>query len=386
MAEKKLKILVIDDEEGLRDMLSFALTQEGYTVLTAKNGREGIEKVTKGEIDIVISDIKMPEMDGITVLGKIKEIKPEVEVILATGYGTMETAIESLRKGAYDYINKPFNIDELLFLIKKIVSTKQLKSQLVDLKEFDKLKDEFLATISHEFRTPLTSILGAIELLTDSETIDNEERLKRPADTPESMKLLGIIKRQTERIRGLVNNLLDFAKMATGFWELKKQDVSVNKIFDDAVKNISLLAERRKTEISRQISLEGKQFPAVDIIVNCDYEQISRLLTNLLSNSIKYTQESGKIALWYEKTPVGNEIMFTVEDNGKGIAKENLEKVFDRFYRVDQSLIREEGGVGLGLSICRKIVELHKGKIWVESEGLGKGSRFIFTIPINGGL
>ncbi|OGS27498.1 MAG: hypothetical protein A2297_09850 [Elusimicrobia bacterium RIFOXYB2_FULL_48_7] len=385
MMEKKLKILIIDDEQGLRDMLSFALGQEGYIVLTAKNGKEGTEKVTKEEVDVVISDIKMPEMDGITVLGKIKEIKPEVEVIMATGYGTMETAIESLRKGAFDYINKPFNIDELLFLINKVSAVKQLKSQLVSLKEFDRLKDEFLTAISHEFRTPLTSISGAIELLMDDEGVDNEEKLDYLPYSAQNVKLLEIIKRQTERIRGLVNNLLDFAKMETGFWELKKQGVSVIKLVDDAVKGILLLAEKRRIEIKQQVSLEGRQYQDAGLTADCDSEQIVRVLTNLLSNSIKYTQESGRIAVWYERIPAGagSEIKFTVEDNGKGIAAENLEKVFDRFYRVDQSLIREEGGVGLGLPICKKVIELHKGRIWVESEGLGRGSRFIFTIPIN---
>src|SRR3989339_1924448 len=125
--DKKWTVLVIDDEQDLREMLSFTLMNEGYNVLTAANGKLGVEKAEKEDVDVVISDIKMPEMDGITVLGKIKEIKPEVEVIMATGYGTMETAIESLRKGAFDYINKPFNIDELLIVIEKALEKSQFK-------------------------------------------------------------------------------------------------------------------------------------------------------------------------------------------------------------------------------------------------------------------
>ncbi|MFQ3675119.1 MAG: response regulator, partial [Endomicrobiia bacterium] len=131
----KHKILVIDDEQGIRDMVSYTLLKEGYAVFTAANGAEGVEQVIKNDIDVAITDIKMPGMDGIEVLKKIKEVKPEVEVIVATGYGSTETAVESLRKGAYDYINKPFNIDELSSLVSKAIEKKQIKSKLVSMEE-----------------------------------------------------------------------------------------------------------------------------------------------------------------------------------------------------------------------------------------------------------
>lgn len=220
--DKKPIVLVIDDEQGIRDMLSYALGKEGYKVLTAQNGEEGIEKVKKEDIDIVISDIKMPGLDGVAVLGKIKEIKPQIEVIIATGYASIETAIESLRKGAYDYINKPFNITELSVLLEKAYETKQMKSQLVSLKELDRLKDEFISTVSHELKTPLMAISGAIELLLDKENVAEEEKLQFKYDE-NTKKLLEIIERQAKKMRILVNNLLDFAKMEAGFFVLKKQ-------------------------------------------------------------------------------------------------------------------------------------------------------------------
>ncbi len=194
--DKKVKILVVDDEQGMRDMLSYALGKEGYIVVTAQNGEEGINKVKEEDIDIAILDIKMPGMDGITVLGKIKEIKPEIEVIIATGYASLETAIESLRKGAYDYINKPFNINELTALLEKAYETKHMKSQLVSLKELDRLKDEFISTVSHELKTPLMAISGALELLLDREDVVDEEQLQFKYDE-NTKKLLEIIERQT---------------------------------------------------------------------------------------------------------------------------------------------------------------------------------------------
>jgi signal transduction histidine kinase len=179
----------------------------------------------------------------------------------------------------------------------------------------------------------------------------------------------------------LVNNLLDFAKMEAGFWTLKKQDVSVTKLINDTVSDIQSIADNKKIEINRFASLSKQLVTPVDITINCDFEQIQRVLINLITNSIKYTQESGKIFVWYE-TISPDTIQFTVEDSGKGIAKENLDKVFNRFYRVDHNLTKKESGFGIGLSICKKIVELHNGKIWAKSDGLEKGSRFSFDIKL----
>jgi DNA-binding NtrC family response regulator len=123
----KIKLLVIDDEKGLRDMVAFALPQEDYVVYTASTGAEGIQKVTENDIDIVLTDIKMPEMDGIVVLKKIKEINPAIEVIVVTGYSTMGTVEEALRNGAFDYLPKPYNLDELFTMLKKAYCAKQTK-------------------------------------------------------------------------------------------------------------------------------------------------------------------------------------------------------------------------------------------------------------------
>ncbi len=174
-------------------------------------------------------------------------------------------------------------------------------------------------------------------------------------------------------MRTLVNNLLDFAKMEAGFFVLRKQQVPFVQLVKRAIEEIKTLAKEKQIEISYFL-------PSEEIEIYCDPEQIERVIMNLLTNSIKYTQEGGKVSVKFKK--LEKEIKLIVEDNGRGIAKEHLENVFDRFFRVDQSLNRKESGAGLGLSICKKIIELHGGKIWAESEGLGKGSRFIFTLPL----
>jgi putative nucleotidyltransferase with HDIG domain len=125
--EPKARIIVIDDEEGMRDWLSFELGQQGYSVVTAENGVEGIEKCKEGKFDIAVIDIKMPGMDGITALDIIKKIDPDIEAIIATGFGTMETSVASMRKGASDYISKPFNVEEITIVIEKAIEKRQMK-------------------------------------------------------------------------------------------------------------------------------------------------------------------------------------------------------------------------------------------------------------------
>ncbi|OGF47715.1 MAG: hypothetical protein A2231_01060 [Candidatus Firestonebacteria bacterium RIFOXYA2_FULL_40_8] len=377
--EKKWTVLVIDDEQDLREMLSFTLVNEGYNVLTAANGKLGVEKAEKEDVDVIISDIKMPEMDGITVLGKVKEMKPEIEVIMATGFGTMETAIESLRKGAFDFIHKPYNIDELIALIIKACETKKLKSQVLSLQQMDKLKDEFLSIVSHELKTPLASISGAIQLLMDDEGVDEEKLLSNSSE--DNQKLLKMISRNADKIRKLIDNLLDFAKMEAGFWELKITDIKMAEIMDEIPVTVKPVASLKNIEVVMGVSLSGQKYDFEKLLFKGDMDQIGRVVVNFVTNAVKYTPENGKVCVWAEKT--GNDIRVVVEDNGKGIAAENLQKVFDKFYRVDQHLKKLEAGFGLGLAICKKIIELHKGKLRAESDGLGKGSRFIFTIPVS---
>lgn len=388
------KILVVDDEKEILKFIDKALTKNGYYAKTTTNPFEVVELLrkadqgsattiagtspatTNGSFDIAIVDLRMPDMDGLKLLEIIKKTLPKIEVIIMTAHATIETAIECLKKGADDYLIKPFEIKELLMTVEKTLEVKRIKSQLVSLKEMDKLKDEFISTISHELKTPLQAISGAIEILHEDikkVELDRRKILRRLADK-DILKLLDIVDRHTVNMKKLVNDILFFAKMEAGFLEIKKSHCEINKLVNDAVKEIQPIADNKKIELTQEIISSDA------VCVHCDYEKIKQVIVNLLSNAIKYTQEGGKISVWFEKS--AGEIEIGIEDNGIGISKENLEKVFEKFYRVDQSLTREQSGFGLGLSIAQKTVELHGGKIWAESEGLGKGSTFIFTLLI----
>ncbi|MBN1384338.1 MAG: response regulator [Elusimicrobia bacterium] len=379
------RILVVDDETDILKFVEIALTKSGYFVQITADPLEALNLLKENDFDVAIIDLKMPEMDGSELLERIKNKHSKTEVIIVTAHASIETAVDCIKKGASNYLMKPFEMKELITTVDRAVEIGSLKSQLVSLKEMDKLKDEFISTISHELKTPLMAISGAIEILSEQEKVDEKREAFRAQTDKEVQKLTEIISRQTYKMKSLVNDLLDFAKMEAGFIGIKDEEVSVVKVVDESVNEVKPLMDKKKIDISLSNSLSDT------FNIKCSHQHLKRVITNLLGNSVKYTHEGGKIAVDIiktngikksEKAAAPDFVLFSVADNGIGIAKENLKEVFGKFYRVDQSLTREAGGFGLGLSICKKIVELYDGKIWAESGGLGKGSKFTFILPI----
>ena len=167
----------------------------------------------------------------------------------------------------------------------------------------------------------------------------------------------------------LVEKIHAFAYMSSDFFVLKEKDCVLNKIIKDAINSIIKFAEDKNIQIIEKL-------PQQDVVIKCAPEQIERVIVNLLTNAIKYSSAEGRITISLQE--IEDNVKVVVEDIGRGILKEDLEKIFEPFYRVKDV---NEKGTGLGLAICKKIIELHRGKIWAESEGIGKGSKFIFTLP-----
>jgi len=237
-----------------------------------------------------------------------------------------------------------------------------------DLKAVDRMKTEFLSMISHELRTPMTPIKGYAELLLSGQVGEMPEPQKRA---------VSVIKKEGEHLLGLIDSILDVSRLERGIAvELKKEPVSLKVLLDD-------LQEVMETELTnRGIKLEVGLPPNFPTLI-ADPSKLHRLLTNLLGNAVKFTPKGGWIKIVGSRED--DTARIEVIDNGIGIAKENLDKIFEKFYQVDSSYTRAVGGVGLGLAIARDIVVAHGGKIRAESEGLGKGTRIIFTLPVGGG-
>jgi signal transduction histidine kinase/DNA-binding response OmpR family regulator len=230
-------------------------------------------------------------------------------------------------------------------------------------KEVDLMKSEFISTVSHEFRIPLTSIKGYIDLILEGDAGDINET---------QQEFLAIVKKNSDRLINLINDFLDISRIESGRIQFKMVSLNIGEVIEEVITSFRELMERKGMILNLSI-LEGLSQ------VRADRDRIIQVLNNLVSNAIKYTDAGGKITIAVRQD--GNHLVISVSDTGAGISPEDQRNLFDKFYRVDSTLTQEIGGSGLGLSICKTIVEKHDGDIWVNSE-VGKGSTFSFSLPV----
>jgi len=238
-----------------------------------------------------------------------------------------------------------------------------LKETAEKLKEVDELKDEFLSMTAHELKTPLMPVKIQSQLLLTGVMGKINEKQRDSLD---------MVLRNTDRLIRLIDDISDISKIEAGTLEFHTEEVQMIDIIKNSIKDLSSLAKEK------HIALIGK-YPTKLPLIKADKGRLAQVMTNLIKNAIKFTPEKGKITVGAKKSR--NNIVVSVKDTGIGISKENLGKVFDKFFQVDTGITRKYGGAGLGLTICKRIIEKHRGKIWSEST-LGKGSKFIFTLPI----
>jgi signal transduction histidine kinase len=227
----------------------------------------------------------------------------------------------------------------------------------------DRLKSEFLATMSHELRTPLTAIIAYGELLRD-ERVTSAKR----------SEFLEIITDQGQRLLQLIDDLLDLSKLESGKMQLSLEESDLNEILVSAVDTIRPTAEKKGLEIVTELTPDLPW-------IHMDGKRIRQVCWNILCNAVKFTDAGGKITVCCMDS--GDELLVRISDTGVGIKPEDVERIFDRFAQVDSSATRSHGGAGLGLDLVRRFVNLHSGRVWVESE-YGEGSTFFFTLPKEG--
>lgn len=292
-----------------------------------------------------------------------------------------------LSQGKESFVKKEIGIGELTY--KELVSPikgvkKHLNGLVISLQDIteerklDKLKSEFISVVSHELRTPLCCIKNAVDLLFSRKAGETNEQQD---------KFLSMASHNVDRLARIVDNFLDVSKMEAGKMDLQLDKVNLGEIIEGTISTFALDAEKKSIQIRKEIR------PDLPHILG-DHDKLVQVLSNLVSNAVKYTPEGGKISI--EATGMEKSqslipeilsfnhphfILVKVADTGVGIPPEELDRIFDKFHQVEKSLARKGGGTGLGLPICRNLVEAHKGRIWVESEP-GKGSKFIFVLPM----
>lgn len=357
------KILVIDDEEIVRESCLRILASQDYIVETAPNGEAGLELLESFLPDLVLVDLKMPGMSGFDVLEKIYVFDATIVTIVITGFATVNSAVEAMKKGTFDFIPKPFQPDELRLIVRRGLERRKLVLETITLRnEKEMLREHFAAIVSHELKSPLGAVQQNLYTLAEDleGNIDQEQQEK--------------IQRLQERIKELVTLIntwlrvisVDINKITEQFEEL-----DLLPIVENAIETVDRQAVRKDIKIS----LTRDEVP---IRIQGDQGTLTEAIINLLTNSIKYTPMGGSVDVGISQT--GSHALISVTDNGVGIAEEDIRHIFTDFYR-GKNLPEGERSSGLGLSITKRIVEAHLGAIEVASK-LGEGSKFTIKLPL----
>jgi two-component system sensor histidine kinase/response regulator len=361
--EDKSKILIIDDEEVVLDSCTQILKSGDYHIKTAQNGETGIKVVQELKPDLVYVDLKMPGVSGFEVLEKINEIDPTIVSIVITGYATVSSAVEAMKKGADDFLPKPFTPDELRLITQRGLEKRRLVLETIALrKEKEMLRDHFAAIVSHELKSPLGAVQQNLFLLEDELSSELTEDQKNRFEH---------IKTRLSDLMKLIHTWLrvisaeDIEKIRDEF-----KPTSITTVISKAIESVQPHAMRKDIEIVTSVDKTLEP-------VNGDEGTLIEAVVNVLGNAIKFSRLGSEI----EVTVKGQEdsILISVTDTGVGISKEDLPLIFNDFYMGKSGHVAEAGS-GLGLALTRRIVEAHNGSISVESE-LGEGSTFTICLP-----
>jgi two-component system sensor histidine kinase/response regulator len=360
---KKPVVLVIDDEESMRDSCSQILAKDGFQTETAEDGSIGLEKIKKIKPYLVLVDLKMPGISGMEVLEKIKEIDPNIISVVITGYATVESAVDAMKIGAYDFLPKPFSPDQLRIIIRRGLERRKLILEAEILRQEKKLMEEnFITMVSHQLRSPLVAIIQYYEVILGG----------MAGDVPEKQK--EIIQKTKARLEGLLNLItdwLDVARLDSGQIVDNIKPLSAKKIIKKVIENLQPLTQEEKISLELGSSCKND-------LVQGDEDTLEQVFSNLITNAIRYNKPNGNVTVNIKEN--ADYIAVEVQDTGIGIAKEHLPFLFDQFFRVKRREDQKIKGTGLGLSIAKKIVDAHGGSFQVSSE-LGKGSTFTVLLP-----
>ena len=381
--------LLVDDLEENLLALEGVLRRDGLVLLKTRSGPEALELLLKHEVALALIDVQMPEMDGFELAELMRgtDRTRRVPIIFLTaGSADRQRRFRGYEAGAVDFLHKPLEphvlrskADVFFELYRQRHEVARQRDELraateenlkllkeshryaAALEEADQRKDEFLAMLAHELRNPLAAISNAAQVL------------KRTTSQEQDEWATQVIEGQVKNLSRLIDDLLDISRITRGKIQLKKQVVDVQPIIEYAVNSVTPLLRERAHELA-------VEYGHGDARLEVDPTRIEQVVTNLLNNAAKYSEDRGRIRL---STTVENGVLvIEVEDTGIGIPPEKLSSVFDLFVQGEHSIARSEGGLGIGLTLVRRLVEMHGGSVSAESQGCGQGSTFTVRIPV----
>jgi len=363
-------ILNVDDNDASRYVKSRIMRGAGFEVIEAATGSAARRLIAERAPDLILLDVKLPDDNGRVLAREIKQNPDTAQVVvLQTSASHVDTAnrVASLDAGADGYLVEPIEAEELVAHVRALLRMRKAEQEahaaLAALREADRRKDEFLAMLAHELRNPLAPIRNAVELLRVSEKADVRERARE------------MVGRQVAHLARLVDDLLDVSRITQRKIVLRRSTAALDSILESAVETVRPLMD-----------LQGHDFrvtqPEAKLWIHVDAVRMAQAVGNLLHNAAKFTPKGGRIAL--EAAHEDGDLVIRVEDNGVGITPETLASAFDLFTQADRSLDRSQGGLGIGLSLVKGLVEMHGGTVSAKSAGAGKGSIFTMRLPLAG--
>ena len=381
------RVLVADDNADMREYLVRLLALH-WNVEAVEDGLAAFKSALRQTPDLVLSDVMMPRMDGIELLRALRADPRThtIPVVLLSARAGEEAVVAGLGTGADDYLAKPFSANELLARVRTHIEMSVLRREWADRIETlnaalrtsfveaqaardeavaaSRAKSEFLAAMSHEVRTPLNAVIGFAGLLAEGNL------------TLQHREFAEAIRSSAEHLLGIISDILDFSKMQSGRFDLAPAPFALRTMIESAMDFVAGKASEKGLEVAYVMA------PGVPAGLEADKARLRQILINYLSNAVKFTAK-GEVVLEVESTPLGeggrHEFHFTVRDTGMGIPADRMDRLFHEFSQVDPSIATDFGGTGLGLAICKKLAELHGGRVWAESEP-GVGSSFHFSL------
>ncbi len=391
MAETKpVYFLLVDDLAENLLSLEALLRRDGLVLLKARSGPEALELLLTHEVALAFLDVQMPGMDGFELAelmrGTTRTRRVPI-IFLTAGHDDRQRRFRGYEAGAVDFLHKPIETDVLrskaavffeLYRQQQLLTRQrdeialsaetnarllaQSRQYAAALQEADQRKDEFLATLAHELRNPLAPIRTGLQVL----------RMSPPG--PATDQVRDMMDRQMDHLVRLIDDLLDVSRVSQGKIDLRHEHISLQDVVRAAVEVSQPLIDAAQHRLILDV-------PPDVLWLDADLTRLAQVVSNLLNNAAKYTPQNGHITLTIR--PDGNNVLIAVTDTGLGIRDDMLAKVFDLFTQIDRNMERAQGGLGIGLALVKRLVEMHGGKITAASPGLGQGSTFTVRLPLS---
>jgi signal transduction histidine kinase len=358
------RVFVIDDDDVMLLVCRRTLEKDGYEVETFGSGHDGLRRLEEAKPQLLLVDLKMPELNGLQVIDRVRTVDPDVVIAVITGYATIATAVDAMKAGAYDFLPKPFTPDELRLIVKRGCERWQLKHESQRLRhEKEAAERRIITFVSHQLKSPLAATRQYLDVLLFTSKADLP---------PTALQWITRSQARLAEMLAMIDDWLSLAKLERGTLGERDARADLCQVATQVTQATQSQAEAAQVDVTTDLPTEG-------LLVRGDPVSIATVVSNLVANAIAYNRPRGRVTVRVTSDKAWATL--EVSDTGIGIPEDCLPRIFDEFYRVGGGRGRDVPGTGLGLAVCRRVVTELGGSIDVTSTP-GQGSTFTVRIPI----